>query len=241
MKGSRALAFFLVQMKIYMRIRTPLFVSLIFPVMMIFVFGSIQPREYLVTVIPGLIGFSILTDSLFTVTGMAAKYRLMNLFSQLSLTPLKRSEWLISVFAWHLIMGSMAFAVVVAIGSLAFHAEISLNPIIAAYVFFGSLLFVSMALLIGTVARSVESSSLISNAIGFPMMVLTGTFFPVSLLPQYLQYFVKFLPLYYFVQGLGDITVNGNFSEGLVFLAVLIVLSVVFFSLAVHFFRWREG
>lgn len=240
MIGARALAFFAIQIRIYIRTKTPLFVSLVFPIMMIFVFGSIQPRDYLETIIPGLIGFSILTDSLFTITGMAAKYRLMNIFSQLSLTPLKKSEWLISVFAWHLIISVISFSIIVGIGHFVYSANITLSTWIAAYLFFGTLLFVSLGLLIGTVAKSVEGSGLISNAIGFPMMVLTGTFFPVSLLPWYLQDFVKVLPLYYFVQGLGDITVAGNASNGLLFLGVVIAMSVAVFLMAVRLFKWRE-
>lgn len=240
MNASRTAAFFNVQLLIYARTKTPLFISLIFPIMMIFVFGSIQPRDYLSAVIPGLIGFSILTDSLFTVTGMTSKYRFMNIFSQLSLTPLTKSEWLMSVFAWHLIMAVLSFLIIVGIGHFAYSADIVLSVWIPLFIFFGSLLFVSLGLAIGILAKSMESSGLISNVIAFPMMVLTGTFFPVTLLPGFLQVFVKFLPLYYFVQGLNDVAVSFNTNEGLLFLGILAALSLFFFAMATSLFRWRE-
>lgn len=238
---KRISAYFKVQMKTYIAEKSAIFVSLIFPIMMIFIFGSIMPPDYLDTVIPGLIGFSILSDSLFAVTSMSAKYRLTKIFSQLSLTPLKRSEWLISVFIWHLIIAVVSFFLIIGIGHFAFSAKIVLNGWIPPFIFFGTLLFVSLGLLIGTVAKTMESASVISNAIGFPMMVLTGTFFPVTLLPHYLQEAVKVLPLYYFVQGLEKIMVTGEFFEGMLFLAVLVLLSIGFFVAGTYLFKWRES
>lgn len=236
----RTMAYFRVQVKTYMAERSAIFVSLIFPVMMVFIFGSIMPSEYLTGVIPGLIGFSILTDSLFAVTAVASKYRLMHIFNQLSLTPLRRSEWLFSVFLWHVIIGAASFAIIVGIGYFAFSANITLHLLIIPFIAFGALLFVSMGLLIGTVAKSSESAGIIGNAVGFPMMVLTGTFFPVSFLPWYLQQAVKVLPLYYFVQGMGDVMVTGDFNEGLLYLGVLIALAAGFFLAGTYLFRWRE-
>lgn len=238
---KRVSAYFRVQVKSYLGNRSGIFVSLIFPVMMIFIFGSIMPPDYLRTILPGLIGFSILTDSLFSVTGMTAKYRLMNLFSQLSLTPLKRSEFLIAVFIWHLIIAAVSFFLIILIGHFAFSAVISLNILVLPYIVGATLLFVSMGLLIGVVAKTNESASVISNAVGFPMMVLTGTFFPITLLPHYLQVAVKVLPLYYFVQGMGNIMATSNTSEALLYLGILAGLSIAFFIAAIRLFRWRNA
>lgn len=241
MNGRRILAFFRVQLTVYARTKITLFTSFIFPVMMIFIFGSIQPREYLETVIPGLVGFSILTDSLFTVTATVAKDRMVGIFSQLSLTPLRRSEWLASLFLWHLLVGAISFALIVGIGHFAYSASVRLDGVITVYIFFGVLLFVSLGLLLGVVARSVESASLVSNIVGFPMMLLTGAFFPVSLLPSYLQIGVRILPLYYFNQGLKDIMVTLNYGEGLLFLAIMAIMSLAFFLGSVRLFNWRES
>jgi ABC-2 type transport system permease protein len=100
---------------------------------------------------------------------------------------------------------------------------------------------VSLGLLIGNVAKTTETASVIGNTVGFPMMMLTGTFFPVSLLPSYLQEFIRILPLYYFVQGLGDIMVTGKAIEGLLYLLVLLVMSIVFFWMAIYTFKWRDS
>ena len=46
-------------------------------------------------------------------------------------------------------------------------------------------------------AKEAESASAVANAFLFPMMFLSGTFFPVEMMPDFLQSFAKLLPLYY--------------------------------------------
>ena len=238
---DHVISYLKVQYKSYLAARSGLFISFLFPVMMIFIFGSIMPPDYLSAVLPGLIGFSILMDSLFSLTAVTSRYRFMGIFRQLSLTPLKRSEWLISVFIWHLLIAAMSFSIIVLIGHFAYSVSLNLHPLIIPFIFFGTLLFISLGLLIGTATKNAETASLLSNAIGFPMILLTGTFFPVSMLPWYLQEAVKGLPLYYFVQGLGDIMVSGKLIESVLYLGVLASMSAVFYLTGVYLFKWREA
>jgi ABC-2 type transport system permease protein len=74
----------------------------------------------------------------------------------------------------------------------------------------------------------------------FPMMFLSGTFFPISLMPQYLQSFAHILPLYYIVEGLNNVMVYGNTAGALLDLAVIAIITAVVFVLAVRLFKWRE-
>ncbi len=237
---SRILAYFRIQAKTYIATKSGIFVAIIFPVMMTFIFGSIMPADYLKDVIPGLIGFSIMTDSLFSIAASASKYRFMNIFGQLSLTPLKRSEWLLSVFLWHLMIAGISFAIIVALGHFAYSVPLTLNFLVVPFIVFGTLLFVSMGLLIGVISRSMEGASLVSNIVGFPMMLLSGTFFPISLLPWYLGEVVRVLPLYYFIQGVGDVMVTNHPIGGMLDLAVVIALSILFFFAGTYLFKWRK-
>ncbi|MDG6922595.1 MAG: ABC transporter permease [Nitrososphaerota archaeon] len=95
-------------------------------------------------------------------------------------------------------------------------------------------------MLVGTVTKSVESAGVVGNIITFPMMFLSGTFFPISLMPGYLQTFAHVLPLYYLIAGLNNVMIYGNFSAALLDVAVLSVISAIVFVLAVRFFKWRE-
>jgi ABC-type multidrug transport system permease subunit len=48
------------------------------------------------------------------------------------------------------------------------------------------------------------------------------------------------LPLFYVIDGLNNVMIYGNIGAALVDLAVLVVISLVVFVLAVRFFKWRE-
>ncbi|HYB63286.1 MAG TPA: ABC transporter permease, partial [Thermoplasmata archaeon] len=50
--------------------------------------------RYIDYLIPGLIGFSILTSPMFSLVDVSSSYRKEGIFRELSLTPLTRSEWL---------------------------------------------------------------------------------------------------------------------------------------------------
>jgi len=48
------------------------------------------------------------------------------------------------------------------------------------------------------------------------------------------------LPLFYLIDGLNQVMIYSNFSQALVDLELMVVLSAVAFVLAVAFFKWRE-
>ena len=51
-------------------------------------------------------------------------------------------------------------------------------------------------------ASEPDTADAVSNAITIPMMFLSGTFFPVSAMPDVVQPIARVLPLYYMANGL---------------------------------------
>jgi len=74
----------------------------------------------------------------------------------------------------------------------------------------------------------------------FPMMFLSGTFFPISLMPLYLQDIAHILPLFYVVEGLNNVMVYGNYTGAIIDLAVIAIITTIVFVLAARLFKWRE-
>jgi ABC-2 type transport system permease protein len=72
------------------------------------------------------------------------------------------------------------------------------------------------------------------------MMFLSGTFFPISMMPDYLQTIAHVLPLYYIIEGLNNVMVYGNITGALIDIAIVGVITAVIFVLAVKLFKWRE-
>jgi ABC-2 type transport system permease protein len=196
--------------------------------------------KYIDFLVPGLIGFSILVSPMFSMVNITSEYKKTKLFKQLSLTPLRKMEWLASKVIWYIILSAISFVLLVAVGVLLFDAHMTLTLWLIPFLILGPMLFSSMGMLVGTVTKSVESASVLGNIITFPMMFLSGTFFPISTMPQYLQTFAHVLPLYYIVEGLNNVMVFGNYTGALVDIAVTLVITLIVFVAAAKVFKWRE-
>ncbi|MGD0637767.1 MAG: ABC transporter permease [Nitrososphaerales archaeon] len=195
---------------------------------------------YIDFLIPGMIGFAILVSPMFALVNISAQYKRDKIFKQLSLTPLTKTDWLLAKIGFYMIMTIISFLLMSAFGIFAFGAHITFTPWVIPFLLLGPFMFVSLGMLVGTVSTSVESAAVVGNLITFPMMFLSGTFFPVSTMPAYLQNIAHVLPLFYVIQGLNNVMIYGNDTAAVTDIAVLAVLSAVIFILAVRFFKWRE-
>ena len=199
-----------------------------------------QQTKYIDFLIPGLIGFSILTSPMFSLVNISSEYKKTKLFKQLSLTPLTKMEWLTSKVLWYIVLTIAGFLLMVGVGVFAFGAHVTLTVGLIPFLVLGPMLFAALGMLVGTVTKSPETAGVIGNIVTFPMMFLSGTFFPISTMPQYLQTTAHVLPLFYVIEGLNNVMVYGNITGALIDFAVLVVITTIIFVLAVKLFKWRE-
>jgi len=199
-----------------------------------------ESPKYVDFLIPGLIGFSILVSPMFSMVNISAEYKKNKLFKQLSLTPLTKFEWLASKVLFYILLSVVSFLLMVAVGIFVFDANITLTVWLIPFFILGPMLFCSLGMLVGTITKSVETASVLGNIITFPMMFLSGTFFPISMMPDYLRSVAHVLPLFYIVEGLNNVMVFGNIEAALVDIAVTAVLAIIIFVAAAKLFKWRE-
>jgi ABC-2 type transport system permease protein len=199
-----------------------------------------QQTKYIDFLIPGLIGFSILTSPMFSLVNISSEYKKTKLFKQLSLTPLTKMEWLTSKMLWYIVLTIIGFILMVGVGVFAFGAHVTLTAGLIPFLVLGPMLFAALGMLVGTVTKSPETAGVVGNIVTFPMMFLSGTFFPISTMPQYLQTLAHILPLFYVIEGLNNVMVYGNAIGALIDFAVVAVITAIFFGLAVKLFKWRE-
>jgi ABC-2 type transport system permease protein len=199
-----------------------------------------QQTKYVDFLIPGLIGFSILTSPMFSLVNISSEYKKTKIFKQLSLTPLTKMEWLISKVMWYVVLTIAGFLMMVGVGIFAFGAHVTFTPWLIPFLVLGPMLFAALGMLVGTVTKNPETAGVIGNIVTFPMMFLAGTFFPISIMPTYLQSLAHVLPLFYVIEGLNNVMVYGNLTGALIDLAVVLAITVVIFVLAVKLFKWRE-
>jgi ABC-2 type transport system permease protein len=208
---------------------------------------SFEPRSvvskafnYMDFFLPGVVGIVVMTNSLFSMTSVCAEYRNRGYFKLLATTGIAKWEWLVSKFIFFTLLLVGSLLVTYAVGIAVFDMESSLTPMSFILIAAGAFLFVSMGMLLGVVIRDPESGAAAANAIGFPMMFLSGAFFPLESMPEYLQLIAKALPLTYLNEGLRDTMVYANSESALANLAVVVVLGLLLFVLASRLMSWKE-
>lgn len=196
--------------------------------------------KYIDFLVPGLIGFSILISPMFSLVNISSEYKKIKLFKQLSLTPLTKFEWLTAKVVWFILLSAMSFLFMVGVGVFVFGAHIALTVWLVPFLILGPMLFASLGMLVGTIAKSTETASVIGNVITFPMMFLAGTFFPLDIMPKYLQEFAHVLPLFYVIDGLNDVMVYNNYTSAAIDLTIVAVITILAFVAAAKLFKWKE-
>jgi len=195
--------------------------------------------KYIDLFLPGIIGFTALTTPLFGMTSICAEYRTRKYFKFLGTTKLSKAEWLAAKILFYVLLMFASVALIMATGVLVFQMDGTITPVAVLLIVAGTVEFTSLGMLLGIFIRDQETSAAIANAIGFPMMFLAGSFFPIDLFPPYLQVVANLLPLTYLNEGLRNTMVLGNDAAALVDLAVTAVIAVIFFIIPARALSWK--
>lgn len=191
--------------------------------------------------LPGIVGMTIMTSSMFSMTSVAAEYRTRRYFKLLATTPLGKSRWLTSKIAFYFLLMAASLLVTVLVGIAAWQMHVTFTLLPLALIAAGVVLFTSLGMLIGSVVKDPASGVAIANAVGFPMMFLSGSFFQVEAMPSYLQTVARVLPLTYLNDGLRNAMVYGNAPLALDDLAVVSLLAVGVFVVAARLVSWKSA
>lgn len=98
--------------------------------------------------------------------------------------------------------------------------------------------FVGIGIVITSFAKDQETATMLMMTLMFPMMFLSGVFFPIQQMPWYMQDISKVLPLTYASQALRKVMVLGAGIPAIsTELTILIVFGVVMTAIAVPVFR----
>jgi ABC-2 type transport system permease protein len=98
--------------------------------------------------------------------------------------------------------------------------------------------FVGLGIVLTSFAKDQETAMMIMMTLMFPMMFLSGVFFPIQQMPWYMQDISKVLPLTYASQALREVMVLGAGLPAIsTDVSILVVFGIVMTSIAVPVFR----
>jgi len=163
------------------------------------------------------------------------------ILKRLNATPLPRWVLVGSNVAVRLVIAAVQTALILGIGVVLLHVQVVGNALaIAGFVVLGALAFTSIGYVIASFARTEEAANGITSVVQFPLMFLSGIFFPLEILPSWLKSIATFMPLTYLGDALRQTMVGGTpFVPLWVDFAVLAGWLVVTLGISARFFRWQ--
>lgn len=191
--------------------------------------------------LPGILAMALMQLGLFGTAQPLVALRDQGVLRRLSATPLPRWTVLASQIAMRLTIAIAQTVIIVGFGVVVFQVPLQGNPfLLFGMVVLGALTFIAIGYMVAAFSKNQESASGISSLINFPMMFLSGLFFPVEFVPQFLQPVIAIIPLTYLVDAIRQIMIGTNplfpMPLDIGILAAWFGVSLV---VAVRFFKWE--
>ena len=190
--------------------------------------------------VPSMLGLSVMQVGIFAAIPLVADREKL-ILKRLAATPLKRWQLVGSNVLMRLLIALVQTVIIVGVGVAAFHVEITGSLLLAlAFVALGAMAFLALGYVIASFAKTEEAANGMTSVVQFPMMFLSGTFFPIAAMPDFLQTVARLIPLTYLADALRQVMVGGAaFAPLYVCAAVLVAWLVGCFFVASRTFRWQ--
>jgi len=199
-----------------------------------------QDLNFISYFVPSMLGLSVMQVGIFAAVPLVADREKL-ILKRLAATPLKRWQLVGSNVLMRLLIALAQAVIIVAVGVMFFGVEIT-GPL-ALTVFFvslGAVAFLALGYVVASFAKTEDSANGMTSVIQFPMMFLSGTFFPIEAMPAPLQTVARLIPLTYLSDALRQVMVGGAaFAPLYVCAAVLLGWLVVCFAIAARKFQWQ--
>ena len=238
------------ELKIFMREPLGAFGTVAFPVIVYLALGRFvggrrapsnpEAMEFLQVGMPVFVSLLIAISAVLSLVTIIAIYREGGILKRLRATPLSPATILTAHVLVKLLLTAMTFVLMFVAGRRYYPAGLHL-PVAS---FTVALLICTWSILsIGFVVASLVPTARFAQPVGaaifYPMIGLSGLFYPIASLPPWLQYVAKLLPLTYAVSLMRGILQGDRWSAHVTDVAALVVVFAVCTAVSGRLFRWE--
>ncbi len=217
----------------------------VFPATMMLLFGlvykhNINMRAGLDAAAAGiLVGAALFFSCLGGTVALMAAERERGTLNRLLSTPLRPSAYFLGVVLSQLLLALiqvvMLYSIAWGIGAQ-YHGSLLLGGLILLLSVFS---YVGMGFVLGArFARRSEEVVVALSAIGVPLLVLGGTFFPLEIMPQAMQNLAQFNPMLHMNQAFKGVAAYGlGFSDLRFEISFLLMFCAISMTAGIHSYR----
>ena len=204
--------------------------------------GQAEPP---ITVTSKALGDEALKTFDYTFTGLLA-FSLMSmgvfgLANQMPAAPFTAGQLIIATAISYVFVTILSASLMVAVGILLFHFNMRGDWLLfSGFLVLSASLMTGLGLIVGAWAKNENQASLLSNTISFPMMFLSGAFFPSFLMPEWLSSISRFVPMTPIVDGFRLIMTEQAGLVGILpQLGMIVGWIIIVYFLAIKLFHWE--
>lgn len=195
--------------------------------------------SYFDFIAPGIMAMTVMMSVMTGLPAAISQEKEVGTLDGMMVAPINRLSIILGKTLAQTARGLLQGILILALSVILFGVNIQGNILLV----FGLLLlgvfsFVGLGVVITSFAKDQETAMMLMMTLMFPMMFLSGVFFPIQQMPWYMQGVSKFLPLTYASTALRKVMVLGaGIPEIATELTVLIVFGVIMTAIAVPVFR----
>jgi lipooligosaccharide transport system permease protein len=222
----------------------PLFYLLAFGIGFSGLIGSVsyasRETSYVLFIAPALVAINIMNNSFFENTfGSFVRMYYQKTFDAMMATPLNVEEIVTGEIVWGAtksVIGTIIMLMVISCFGLVSYPA---GFLIVLAAFLGGIAFGSVAMVFTGMVGKIELFNLPIFLFITPMFLFSGTFFPITGLPEWAQYFALTLPLTHLVNLVRALSFGLMNAELWISLGYLIIFCLIMFPLAILKMRRR--
>ena len=235
-----------VETKVFVREPLGFIGSLILPVVLFIALGrSAGMRDRAVAAAPPfnvavLSALFIAIGAVLSLVAIISIYREGGILKRLRATPLSPVTILGAHVFLKLVFTAIGLALLVLAGRRVFPGAMEVNVVsFGAAVLLGTLSILSLGFVIASIVPTARFAQPIGAAVLYPMVALSGLFFPVEQLPGYLRVIANLLPTTHAVALMQGVWDGSGWSAHLSDVAALVVIAAVCVAVSTRVFRWE--
>lgn len=189
----------------------------------------------------GILGFAIVGLGIFGPVNYFPEMKKQGVLRRLHTTTLKTWQFFISNVLSNAVIGLFSIGIMFVAAYAVFGFRMRGNFIELALLIVLSILCIfGIGLAVGGWAKNENQAAPLANIVVFPMLFLSGTFFPRFQMPEWLQAVSTYLPLTPIIDGIRMVATEGKHLWEIGPQIGLIALwTIVIYAIAFRVFRWE--
>jgi len=237
------------EFKLFLREPVGAFFTLFFPLMMLFLFGTIYGNEpspffngygSVDVSVPAYTAMIIGTTGIMNISITMSAYREKGILRRLRATPLRPQVILVAQVVVTFTMTTAGMLMLILAGNLFYNLRFDGNlwSITLAFIL-GSLSFFALGFVLAAVMPTARTAQVVGMAIFYPMLFLSGAGIPLELLPEGVRKFSTFLPLTHVVTLLRGLWIGEAWNQHITEVLVLVCVLLAGVLISAKAFRWE--